>query len=106
MKLISALTILCASLCRRSFPTCSLRTKRGAALSLSGDHFDPDSAFLLSCKQDDTLMLTGVERGGKDESMNAWEMDERAQARNAQEEANNCGVWMECEEYGLGLHAE
>lgn len=72
----------------------------------SCDHFDPGSVFLLSCKQDDTLMLTGVEKGGKDEFVNAWEMDERAQARNAQEEANNCGVWMECEEYGLGPHAE
>lgn len=52
------------------------------------------------------LMLTRGGKRGKDESANAWEMYEREHARNAQEEANNCGVWMEFEEYGLRLHAE
>ena len=51
-------------------------------------------------------MLTRGGKRGKDESVNAWEMYEREHARNAQEEANNCGVRMEFEEYGLGPHAE
>lgn len=47
-------------------------------------------------------------RGGKrdeDESMNVWEMYWREHDKNAQEGANNCGVWMEFEEYGLGPRA-
>lgn len=52
------------------------------------------------------LTLTRVGKRGKDESVNAWEMHEREHARNAQEEANNYGVWMEFEEYGLRPHAE
>lgn len=51
-------------------------------------------------------MLTRGGKRGRDESVTAWEMYEREHARNAQEEANNCGVWMEFEEYGLGPDAE
>lgn len=52
-----------------------------------------------------TLMLTRGGKRGKDESVNVWEMYWREHDKNAQEGANNCGVWMEFEEYGLGPRA-
>lgn len=51
-------------------------------------------------------MLTRGGKRGKDESVTAWETYEREHAKNAQEEANNCGVWLEFEEYGLRPDAE
>lgn len=49
-----------------------------------------------------TLMLARGGKRGEDESVNVWEMYWREHDKNAQEGANNCGVWMEFEEYGLG----